>query len=83
MDEGTFCAILGQAGRLYTPYVCLEGKVVSRRRMANGDVARYATDLMKGKRAYPIKRAANHMLRVGRTRGITKGARKLLKEAKA
>lgn len=81
--EGCFTAVMGEPGRIYTPYVCLEGKVVSRHRMPNGDVARYATDLMKGTKPYPLKRAINHMLRVGRTRGITKGAKTLLREAKA
>lgn len=81
-DAGEFCAILGKPGRIYTPYVSLQGKEVRKRKMANGDVERYGRPLLKGGREYPLKRAANHMLRAGRARGITKGAKRLLMEAK-
>jgi hypothetical protein len=85
-NDGGFCAILGNPGRIYTPYVRMEsntaGPFIRKRSMPNGDIALHSTPLMKGIDPYPIKRACNHMLRVGRTLGITKGARKLLQAAK-
>jgi hypothetical protein len=81
-DEGSFTAVLGKPGRIYTPYVCLADYPVRKRRMANGDVAKYASELtLKGK-PYPLKRAVRAMLRVGRQYGITGGAKALLKEAR-
>ncbi len=81
-DEGVFCAILGKPGRIYTPFVMIDNPV-RKRRMANGDVTSYATDLMLKGKPYPLKRIANHMLRIGRLWKITKGARRLLNEARA
>lgn len=81
-NEGVFCAVLGEAGRLYTPYVIIDTPV-RKCKLANGDIKRLVTDLMRKGKAYPLKTAANHMLRCGRKFGITKGARKLLNEARA
>ena len=85
-DDGGFTAILANPGRIYTQYVRMEsnssGPFIRKRKMANGDVELYASPLMKGIDPYPIKKACNHMLRVGRKCGITKAAKKLLQEAK-
>ena len=85
-DNGGFTAILGNPGRIYTPFVRMEsnstGPFVKKRRIANGDVELFTSPLMKGIDPYPIRKACNHMLRVGRKHGITKGAKKLLQEAK-
>ena len=80
---GFFVAVMGQPGRVWTPYVTLEGFPVRRRRIRNVKVAKATRPCMKGKNPYPLKRAANQMLRVGRQQGITKSARRLLMEAKA
>lgn len=82
-DEGSFSAVLGKPGRVWTPYVCLASYPVRKRRMANGDVKLFCSELTLGrtKKAYPLKRAVRHMLRVGRQYGITGGAKKLLREA--
>ncbi len=82
-DEGTFCAVLGTPGRIYTPYVCLAGYPVRKRRMPNGEVRRFTSALLLKGKDYPVKRAVNHMLRVGRKYDITKGAKALLMEAKS
>ncbi len=84
-NEGAFCAVLGKPGRLYTPFVSLASFPVRKYRIANGDVKLYAKQLLLGTKRldYPVKKAVNHMLRVGRMHGITKGARKLLMEAKS
>lgn len=82
-NEGAYSAVLGKPGRKFTPYVCLSGYPVRKRRILNRDVERYCRQLTLGKREYPVTRAVNNMLRVGRQYGITKGARMLLKEAKS
>ncbi|KKN76148.1 hypothetical protein LCGC14_0373430 [marine sediment metagenome] len=82
---GSFTAVVGKPGRIYTPYVKIDshgtGVAIIRRHMANGDVEAFASPLMKGDKPYPMTKAVNHMLRIGRKRGITKSARALLKEA--
>lgn len=84
IEEGQFAAVLGKPGRMYTPFVMVEFPV-RKRRIANIDVEKYTRPLFKGKGndPYPIKRAANHMLRIGRKHGITKGARDLLNAARS
>ena len=83
---GSFAAVVGNKGRIYTRYVKIDshgtGPFIVRRQMANGDVESFATPLTLGDKPYPLKRAANNMLRIGRKHGITKSARALLKEAK-
>jgi hypothetical protein len=79
--DGVFTAVLGEPGRIYTPYVSIDFPV-RKRKMANGDVERFTRPLLKGIDDYPIRRICNHMLRVGRQHGITKGAKALLQEAK-
>lgn len=81
-DEGQFTAVIGKPGRIYTPFVTVDFPV-RMQRMANGDVAKFTTPLKLGEKDYPLRRAANHMLRVGRKHGISKRARNLLLEAKA
>ena len=80
-DEGHFSAVLGEPGRIYTPFVMVEFPV-RKRKIANGDIERHTKPLLKGIDDYPVKKIANHLLRIGRQHGITKGARKLLQEAK-
>lgn len=86
-DHGTFAAVIGSPGRIYTPYVRIDspnkGPFIKKWRMANGDIDKYSEPLMRGGKDYPVKTAANHMLRIGRKSGITKGARQLLNEARA
>lgn len=83
---GAFVGIVGKPGRIYTPYVRIDahgtGSWIIRRMMANGDIAAFASTLMRGDKPYPLKRAVNHLLRIGREHGITKTAKKLLMEAK-
>lgn len=82
-DEGCFCAVIGKPGRVYTPYVSMANFPVRKYRMANGEVNRFITQLLLKGKDYPVTKAVNHMLRVGRKHGITKGARALLLEARA
>lgn len=70
-------AILGEPGRIYTPYVIVEFPV-RLRRIPNGDVERYTRDI-----DYPLKKACRSFLGVGRRHGITKGARNFIKGAQA
>ena len=85
-DDGGFTAVLGNPGRIYTPYVRMQtnssGPFIKKRKIANGDVDHYCSPLLKGIDPYPIRKICNHMLRVGRMHGITKAAKKLLQEAK-
>lgn len=82
-NDGTFSAVLGEPGRKYTQFVCLDKFPVRKRKMGNAEAERFSTPLTLGKKDYPLKRAVNNMLRVGRQHGITKGAKQLLMEAKA
>ncbi len=84
--DGFFTAIVGKPGRIYTAMIRLDsptaGPHVIRRQVANGDVESFSSPLMKGDKPYPIKRAINHMLRIGRERGITGEAKSFLLKAK-
>ena len=44
---------------------------------------KYMQPLMKGRKPYPMRRALKTFRAMGRTHGITKGAKKLIKEAAA
>lgn len=68
-------AVLGDPGRIYTPYVTTEFPV-RLRRIANGDVKKYTKDI-----DYPLKKACTALKRVGSKQGITKGAKQLLSRA--
>lgn len=89
--DGMTTALLGKPGRVYTPFVRIDspssGPFIRLYKIANGDVPLFTVPLHIGHgknwRPYPITRMANHMLRVGRANGITKGARTLLNKAKA
>ena len=74
-EEGSQTAILGEPSRLYTPYVIVEFPI-RLRRMPNGNVAKYTKDM-----EYPLKKACNRYLRIGRKHGISKGARKFIRSA--
>jgi hypothetical protein len=74
-EEGGRTAIVGEPARIYTPYVMVEFPI-RLRRMPNADVAKYCTDM-----DYPIKRACNRYLKIGRKQGISRGARKFIKGA--
>lgn len=84
--DGFFTAIIGNPGRIYTPIVKIEsptsGPHIIRRQIANGDIDMFSSPLMNGDKPYPLKKAVNHMLRIGREQGITKSAKKMLMEAK-
>lgn len=69
-------AVAGEAGRLYTMLVWIDAPIRVRR-VPNGDVERYATDYDR----QPVKRAARTMLRAGKNLGITKGAKRHLRQA--
>ncbi len=76
-DEIT-TAILGEPGRIYTPYVIIELPIIRKRRMPNGDVALYATDI-----DYPMKKACRRYLSFGHNHSITKSARTFIRGALA
>jgi len=84
-EHGVKACLLGDPGRLYTPYVSINFPI-RKHRIANGDVERFTKPLTIGhgkrQRPYPLIRIANHMLRVGRAHGITKAARLLVMKAK-
>jgi hypothetical protein len=77
-------AIIGEAGRKFTKYIALDFPVRIRK-ILNTDVEKFTSQLTIGKarQDYPLKKAANHMLRVGRQHGISGAARKFLREARA
>ena len=86
-DCGSFPAIVGNAGRTFTPFVRIEsptqGPFIKKYRLTNADMEKYSRPLLKGIDPYPLKTACNHMLRIGRAHGITKAAKALLMEAKS
>jgi len=69
-------AIADKPGRLYTMMVFIDAPL-RLHKVPNGDVARYGSELDKP----PLKKAARTMLKAGKTLGITKGAKKLLRSA--
>jgi hypothetical protein len=79
-EDGQCAAVLGEAGRIYTPYVMVEFPI-RKRRIFNVDVPKYTRPLFigKGNDPYPMKRIVRHLRRIGKHHGITKGATQLLK----
>lgn len=73
---GCVHAVAGNAGRIYTQLVWIDAPIRVAR-VPNGDVERYAVAYDR----VPLKRAARTMLRAGKRLGITKGAKRLLREA--
>ena len=74
-EEGFKTVIMGESGRKWTQYVLIDYPVRVRK-IKNADVERYARELK-----YPLKKACNEFKRFGRTAGITKGAKVMLKRA--
>ena len=81
-EDGQCAAVLGEPGRIYTPYVIVEFPI-RKQRIPNGDVESYTRPLFigKGNGPYPLKRIIRHLLRIGKKHGITKAAKAFLKEA--
>ena len=77
-DEGTTTAIMGDPGRIYTPFAMIELPIIRKRRLPNGDAAKFAADL-----DYPIKKACRRYLSFGRKHSITKSARTFIRGALA
>lgn len=77
-EEGTCTAIMGEPMRIYTAYVLVELPRIRLRRMPNGDVAKYTTDI-----TYPLKKACRRYLSFGKQHDITKSARTFLRGALA
>jgi len=75
-DGGVQTAIIGDPGRIWTPYVMIDFPV-RLRKIRNTDT-RYVKDM-----DYPLKKAVRHYLRIGRDKGITNGAKKFLRSALA
>lgn len=79
-----FCvAVLGNRGRVWTPYVSIDAYPIRKHKIRTAKLAKYCKPLELRGKPYPLTRAAKQMLRVGRNMGITKGAKALLKEALA
>ncbi len=74
-DEGVRVAIVGTPGRKWIPLVYLE--VPMRLRKVPLSEAKYITDLPD---APSVRSACRNFLRFGKGVGITKGARRFLKE---
>lgn len=72
--HGVKTAIMGEPGRVWTPYVMIEYPV-RLFKIRNTD-KRYIKDM-----DYPLRKAVRHYLRIGREKGITKGAKRFLREA--
>lgn len=87
-DDGSFTAVVGKPGRIYTQFVRMDGAgatgpFIVKRKMANGDMDLYSSPLLwANDTPYPIKRIVKHMLRIGRENGITKSAKDFLRGAK-
>lgn len=74
-EDGTHAALIGEAARIYTPVVYIDTPIKVRK-IPNGDVARYTRDI----KSRGPKPAARVMLKAGKSLGITKGAKKFLRE---
>lgn len=77
-EHSSVVAIAGDPGRIYTPLVWIDGPI-RRVKIPNGDVARYGRDYEGQKPT--LKQAARRMLRAGKKLGITKAAKKHLRNA--
>ena len=75
-EHGAVTAIALEPGRLYTRLVFIDAPI-RLSKVANGDVNRYGRD-HTGKPT--LKKAARQMLKAGKSLGITKGAKKALRE---
>ncbi len=80
MQEGfEVAAIIGDAGRIYTPMVFIDAPV-RKFMVANGDVTKFRR-VSPEKSTPSLKRAARTMLKAGKKLGITKGATRFLRTA--
>ena len=76
-EQAAVTAIALEPGRLYTRLIFIDAPI-RLTKVANGDVERYARDYEP--RRPTLKAAARRMLRAGKKLGITKAARKALRE---
>lgn len=76
-EQGAVTAIALEPARLYTKLVWIDAPI-RLVKVANGDVERYGSDY-EPKRP-TLKAAARRMLRAGKQLGITKGAKKALRD---
>ena len=76
-EHSAVTAIALPPGRIYTKLVFIDAPI-RLTKVANGDVERYGKDY-EPKRP-TLKAAARRMLRAGKSLGITKAARKALRE---
>ena len=77
-EDQAVVAIVSEPGRIYTKAVWIDAPLRVRK-IANSDVERYGKEF-DSKRP-TLKQAARRMLRAGKSLGITKGAKKHLREA--
>lgn len=75
--HGFVTAIAMKPGRLYTKLVWIDAPI-RLVKVANGDVTRYGSDFEPTRPT--LKSAARRMLKAGKRLGITKSARKALRE---
>lgn len=75
--DGARVALIGEAARVYTPVVYIDSPV-RLDKVPNGDVTLYCSDIGQGDRK--LKPTARAMLSAGKRLGITKGAKKFLRE---
>ncbi len=74
--EGVHCAVLGSPGRKFTKMAVIDFPV-KLRKVVNYEADRYSREMLDT----TVKKIARKMLAVGKRRGITKGAKQLLRDA--
>jgi len=77
-EDQAVTALVGDPERIYTKMVYIDAPI-RLRKIPNGDVERYGNDVQDKRPT--VKQAARRMLRVGKSLGITKGAKKFLRQA--
>ena len=79
-DEGQTTGILFGAGRKYLQLILMDGRGIRFARNVENAEERYMTEAEYKGKAYPVKRAARHLLKAAKKFGGNTNAKKALRE---
>ena len=84
-ESAVRCAFVKHGGRKWLHVLCIDATASGGLKLWKVPLTdtQYMKPLLRKGKPYPIKRAVGIMRKMGKTHGISKGAKKLLKEAHA
>lgn len=84
-ESAVRCALVRHGGRKWLQVLCIDATTSGGMKLWKVPLTdtQYMKPLLRKGKPYPMSRALKVFRKVGKTHGITKGAKKLLKEANA